>query len=111
MVCVLARNVALSAAVGAPLPPLALTTLSSVVLTNRGPSTISTPFTFAVNPPLARASAAVLAAAATSSGVSPCLVGSTRPWKIRGELTIRACSGAASGTRMTSIRNSAELES
>ncbi len=55
--------------------------------------------------------AAKTAAAATSSGASPCRAGATRPVKIRGELTIAACSGRASGTLMTSIRNSAELGS
>ena len=34
-----------------------------------------------------------------------------RSLKIRGELTIAACSGWASGTLMTSIRNSAEFGS
>jgi len=61
----------------------------------------------AVKPPLARQSAAALAAAAMSSGVSPCLGGAVRPLKIRGELTMAACSGWASGTLMTSIRKRA----
>src|SRR5207244_9944801 len=63
--------------------------------------------TFAVKPPLARHSAAALAAAAMSSGVSPCLGGAVRPLKIRGELTMAACSGWASGTLMTWIRKRA----
>src|SRR5438105_1378243 len=36
-------------------------------------------------------------------------VGAVRSLKMRGELTIRACSGCATGTLMTSMRNSAEL--
>src|SRR6266566_5199153 len=44
-----------------------------------------------------------------SSGVSPCERAWVRSLKIRGELTIRACSGCASGTWITSIRNNAEL--
>ncbi len=70
---------------------------------------MSAPLSFAVNPPLARASAAAFAAAAMSSGASPCWGGATRSWKMRGELTIRACSGCANGTWITSIRNSAEF--
>src|SRR5436853_2561831 len=104
----LVRNTALSAAVGAPVPPRALTMLSSRNVTNRGPRTTSTPLRVAVNPPLARASAAAFAAAAMSSGASPWRAGATRSWKMRGEFTIRACSGCANGTWMTSIRNSAE---
>ena len=47
----------------------------------------------------------------TSSGASPCRAGAVRSWKIRGELTIAACSGCARGTLMTSIRKSAVLGS
>jgi hypothetical protein len=72
MPCAAARSVALSAPVGAPLPPRAFTMLSSRAATKRGPSTISSPRMVAVKPPLARASAAALAAAAMSSGASPC---------------------------------------
>ena len=39
------------------------------------------------------AAAAAAFAAATSSGDSPCLAGAVRLLKIRGELTIAACSG------------------
>ena len=46
-----------------------------------------------------------------SAGVSPWRRGAVRSLKIRGELTMAACSGWASGTLMTSIRNSAELGS
>src|SRR6059036_1685702 len=92
------RVAALSAAVGAPLPPRALSTLSSIGLLHSAGRTYSISPTFAVKPPLARQSAACLAAAAMSSGVSPCLGGAVRPLKIRGELTMAACSGWASGT-------------
>src|SRR5438874_1106022 len=44
----LVRNTALSAAVGAPVPPRALTMLSSRNVTNRGPRTTSTPLRVAV---------------------------------------------------------------
>src|SRR3954470_1662974 len=64
-----------------------------------------------VNPPCALASASAFASSALSAGVSPCLGGATRLLKIRGELTMAACSGCASGTLMTSIRNQAELGS
>src|SRR5881296_2364398 len=101
------RSAALSAPVGAPVPARALTMLSSIGWTYRWGMTNSMPLIFAVNPPLARASAAALAAAATSSGDSPCVGGAVRPLKIRGELTMAACSGWASGTLMTSMRNSA----
>ena len=56
-------------------------------------------------------SATAFASAAMSSGVSPCSGGAVRSLKIRGELTIAACSGCASGTLMTSMRNSAEFGS
>ena len=42
---------------------------------------------------------------------SPCVGGAVRSLKIRGELTIAARSGCASGTLMTSIRNRADLGS
>src|SRR5216117_4151079 len=102
------RTPALSAAVGVPpgRPPRALTTLSSIGFVYSASRTYSISPIFAVKPPLARQSAASLAAAAMSSGVSPCLGGAARPLKIRGELTIAACSGCASGTLMTSFRNS-----
>ena len=48
---------------------------------------------------------------ARSSGARPCLGGAFSPSKIRGELTMCAAAGFASGTRMTSIRNSAEFGS
>ena len=103
------RSAVLSAPVGAPVPCRALTTLSSIGRTKPGPSTKSVPRTFAVNPPTARAESAALAAAAMSSGVSACVAASVRSWKIRGELTMLASSGWASGTLMTSIRNRAEF--
>ena len=46
-----------------------------------------------------------------SPGASPCLGGATRSWKILGELTTAAASGLSSGTRITSMRKSAELGS
>ncbi len=64
-----------------------------------------------MNFPAALASAISLAAATLSAGVSPCAGGATRSSKMRGELTIAACSGWASGTLMTSMRNSAVLGS
>lgn len=90
-----ARTPALSAAVGFPpgAPPRALTTLSSMGLVHSAGRTNSISFIFAVKPPLARQAAASLAAAAMSSGVSPCLGGALRPLKMRGELTMAACSG------------------
>src|SRR5882724_1814417 len=48
-------------------------------------------------------------AARESARSSPCRAGTARSLKIRGELTIRACSGCANGTWITSIRNSAEF--
>src|SRR6059036_1330051 len=82
------RVAALSAAVGVPLPPRALTTLSSVGFVHSARRTYSISPILAVKPPLARQSAAALAAAAMSSGVSPCLGGAVRPLKIRGELKV-----------------------
>src|SRR2546429_1028009 len=83
----LVRNTALSAAVGAPVPPRALTMLSSRNVTNRGPRTTSTPLRVAVNPPLARASAAAFAAAAMSSGASPWRAGAPRYRQLDGQFT------------------------
>src|SRR6059036_2959615 len=57
------RSAALSAPVGAPVPARALTMLSSIGWTYRWGMTNSMPLIFAVNPPLARASAAAKAAA------------------------------------------------
>jgi hypothetical protein len=64
-----------------------------------------------VNLPAAFAAASSLAASALSAGVSPCDGGAVRFSKMRGELTIAACSGCATGTLMTSIRNHAVLGS
>jgi len=44
---------------------------------------------------------------AVSAYATPCEDTATRSLKMRGLLTIRACSGCASGTRITSMRNSA----
>ena len=103
------RTPALSAAVGVrpAVPPRALTTLSSIGLVQSAGRRNSISPIVAVNPPLARQSAAALAEAAMSSGVSPCRGGAVRPLKMRGEVTIAACSGWASGTLMTSMRKSA----
>ena len=46
-----------------------------------------------------------------STCASPCRAGAMRSLKMRGELTIAACSGCASGTLITSMRNSAEFGS
>ena len=99
-------------AVGAPVPSRALTMLSSI---SAHPHRVDRP------PPCRRSSRRIRpwpwpppapsASAAMSSGASPCFGGATRSLKIRGELTIAACSGCASGTLMTSMRNSAELGS
>src|SRR5436853_6848118 len=48
-------------------------------------------------------------AARESATSSPCRAGAARSLKIRGEVTIFACSGCANGTWITSIRNSAEF--
>src|SRR5216117_1514084 len=56
----------------------------------------------AMNAPRARAAAM----SARSASDAPCRTGAVRSLKIRGELTIAACSGCASGTLMTSVRNS-----
>src|SRR2546421_11740808 len=74
-----------------------------------GPNTYSRPFTAAVKPPLARASAAILACRATSYGASAWVAGAVSESKLRGELTISACCGAASGTLITSMRQRALL--
>ena len=73
--------------------------------------TCSSPSIVAVKTPWALASSNAFLFRAMSSGASPCSGGFTRSLKIRGELTTSACSGWASGTLMTSIRNSAELGS
>ena len=40
---------------------------------------------------------------------APCVGGAVRSLKMRGELTIFACSGCANGTRITSMRKSARV--
>jgi hypothetical protein len=97
--------------VGAPVPPRAFTMLSSCVRTKFGPATCSSPWTFAMKPPARRAESTMRCWAARSSGASPCERGSVSPVKMRGELAIAACSGRATGTLMTSMRNSAEFGS
>ena len=76
---------------------------------NPRPRMMSEPSNVTTNPPAARVESAARFAAAMSSGASPWRAGAARSWKIRGELTIRACSGWAKGTWMTSIRNKALL--
>src|SRR5262249_40326166 len=87
------------------------TMLSSSDLAKPSGSTISCSPILAVKAPLARASAAALAARALSSGVSPWAGTGARSLKIRGEETMAALDGSASGTLMTSIRDSAALGS
>ncbi len=77
--------------------------LSSRAALHRSGSTNGWPSTSAMKAPRARARST----SAMSSGASPCRGGATRSLKIRGELTIAACSGWASGTRITSMRKSA----
>jgi hypothetical protein len=101
------RRIALSAAVGAPVPPRDSTIWPSAIRASSSSSTISWSLTVKTNAPRAFASAISFAAVALSSGVSPCEGGATRLSKIRGELTIAACSGCATGTLITSIRNQA----
>ena len=108
MTGIAARRAALSAAVGAPVPCRAWTTLSSIRSTKRDGSTNSSPHgKVAVKAPLAFAAAS----SAMSAEAGPWRGGATRLAKIRGELTMAACSGWASGTLITSIRNSAVVES
>src|ERR1041384_4707906 len=105
------RRAALSAAVASPVPPRALTMLSSIGLTNWSGSGRSAPNSVAVKAPLALASSSALAAAAMSSGASPWRGGATRSLKMCGEETTAAGSGGATGTLMTSMRKYAELGS
>ena len=111
MSCRPTRSAALSAGLGAPLPPRAFMMLSSCWVMKPGKTIASRPLIVATNPPAARAESADRWAAAMSSGASPWRAGAARSLKMRGELTIAACSGWASGTRMTSMRNKAVLES
>jgi hypothetical protein len=107
--CSAPRSAALSAPVAAPLPPRALTTLSSmgrIICPGRGRSA---PKIVAVKAPRALAAASAAALAAASSGVSPWRAGAVSPLKMRGEVTIAAAFGLASGTLMTSMRKSAEF--
>ena len=101
----------LSAAVGAPLPPRAATMLSSIGRVYWSGRITSWLSITTVKPPRARTESAARLAAARSCLVSPWRGGASRSLKIRGELTIAACSGCATGTLMTSIRNSAEFGS
>src|SRR5690242_4174457 len=63
------------------------------------------------NRPRKRFAALTAAPFAVSATATPCVGGAVRSLKIRGELTIFACSGCANGTRMTSMRKSAVLGS
>ena len=69
------RSAPLSAAVAAPLPPRAATTLSSCLATNRGGRIMSRPWIFAVKAPVARAESAARAAAAESTAAGPWVAG------------------------------------
>jgi hypothetical protein len=105
------RSAALSAAVAAPLPPRAFTTLSSIgcvweLRRTRGEPPMST-----TKSPRARAAATACRCASMSAGAAPWRGGACRPLKMRGELTMAADAGFASGTLMTSMRNSAEFGS
>src|SRR5438093_10392018 len=75
ILCALVRSVALSAAVGVPVPPRALTMLSSRKVTNRGPKTIFEPCTDAVNPTWARDYAEAITVPAVSYVLFPCCAG------------------------------------
>src|SRR4029079_6859043 len=99
-----ARSAELSAPF-AVVRPCAFATLSSIGLVNCGGNTIALPMCSETSS--RRALAALIIA--PSSGAEPCVLGCVRSLKMRGELTIAACSGWASGLLMTSIRNSAEL--
>ncbi len=63
------------------------------------------------NRPRNRLAALTAAPFAVSATATPCVGGAVRSLKMRGELTIFACSGCANGTRITSIRNNAVLGS
>ena len=107
-----ARSAALSAAVGAPVPPRALTMLSSIGCDElRRQHLLRRRKSSPTNPPRRLRVGDCLAFAAMSSGASPCAAGAVRSLKMRGELTIAACSGCASGTLITSMRKSAEFGS
>ncbi len=105
------RSIALSWAVGGPLPWRYRTIWLRIESASSSARTCSSPSTVMMNFPAALASAISFASAALSAGVSPCAFGATRLSKIRGELTIAACSGWATGTLMTSMRNQAVLGS
>src|SRR5439155_744854 len=107
MPCRFVRRAVLSAPVAVPVPPRALTILSSSGVTKRGPTTCSIPKRVTVKPPCARAESAARWASAMSCGISLWVGAWVSESKIRGELTIAAVCGAASGTLMTSILNSA----
>ena len=76
---------------------------------NCGGTTMVCPSMVTTYCPLRFAFSMARCALAISSGASPCRGGATRSLKMRGELTIAACSGCASGTLMTSMRKSAEF--
>ena len=102
-----ARSVALSAPVGVPVPFRAFTTLSSRCWAKLSGSAISCSPILTMNAPRARAASIAACRRAASAGASPCVGAGARSLKIRGEDTMAARSGCASGTLITSIRNSA----
>ena len=106
------RSAALSAAVGAPVPPRALTMLSSIGVDELVGQHVLLAVDLDGEAARARASAAACFAAATSSGVSPCAGGASEVLEdARRAHDRRLLPGCASGTLMTSIRNSAEFGS
>ncbi len=80
--------------------------LSSIGVTNRLLTTRSWPNSRATYPPWARAESTTRLPSSISCCISPCCGGGASESKMRGELTIAASCGAASGTLMTSMRNS-----
>src|SRR6476469_3198577 len=102
-----ARAAAVSSAVGTPDRPRS----RMVSATSVSPSSELRISCIPMNDTTKAPEAWAFAVAAMSSLVSPCSGAAVRSLKIRGELTMAACSGCASGTLMTSIRNSAEFES
>jgi hypothetical protein len=107
MLGIAARRAALSAPVAAPEPPRALTTLSNNDLLKLEGRTTSSPKMLAMKSPRARAART----SSISACDAPCVAGAVRSLKMRGELTIAACSGCASGTLITSMRNFTEFGS
>ena len=111
--CRFVRRVAVSAAVGVPVPPRARTMLSSWVRTKLAPNRMSWPVTGlrATNPPVRRAVSSARRAFAISSSAAPWTAGALRPVKMLARFTTSARSGLATGTLMISMRHSEEFGS